>query len=231
MALTNLKATLPPQTRQDEEYDRPRPPDGEHAETLGPSQHTLFVKNLPFQLAEKDLAKQFSTFGKVRKITWAPNRSAPGTKKTSKGYAFVEFETGEAAARALNGLNGKILQGRRLHVSVAHSQAEPRVDLEELESDSVSTRTKLIARNIAFQASAKEVRELFNTFGQVRTLRLPKKFNGAHRGFAFVDFVSAHEACRAFHALKTTHFYGRHLVLEWAAANDELDVGEPKNST
>jgi multiple RNA-binding domain-containing protein 1 len=44
------------------------------------------------------------------------------------------------------------------------------------------------------------------------------------RGFAFLDFVSRHEAENAFNALKHTHLLGRHIVLEWAEENDvDLD--------
>ena len=75
---------------------------------------------------------------------------------------------------------------------------------------------KLIVRNLPFQANAKEVRELFSAFGQLKTVRLPKKFDGTHRGFAFVEFSSKGEAGKAMESLHSTHLYGRHLVLEYA---------------
>lgn len=34
-------------------------------------------------------------------------------------------------------------------------------------------------------------------------MRLPRKFDGAHRGFAFVEFVSKKEAKNAMDALRT----------------------------
>lgn len=40
------------------------------------------------------------------------------------------------------------------------------------------------------QATAKELRELFSSFGELKRVRLPKKFDGGHRGFAFVDFLT-----------------------------------------
>ena len=71
-------------------------------------------------------------------------------------------------------------------------------------------------RNLPFQASVKEVRELMSAFGQLKTVRLPKKFDGTHRGFAFVEYVSKAEAAKAMGALHATHLYGRHLVLQYA---------------
>jgi RNA recognition motif-containing protein len=41
------------------------------------------------------------------------------------------------------------------------------------------------------------------TFGQLKSVRIPRKFDGTHRGFAFVDFVSKQEAKNAMEALRT----------------------------
>lgn len=57
----------------------------------------------------------------------------------------------------------------------------------------------------------------YSAHGQLRSVRLPKKFNARTRGFAFLDFVSRKEAESAFAALRHTHLLGRHLVLEWAS--------------
>lgn len=54
------------------------------------------------------------------------------------------------------------------------------------------------------------------TYGQLKSLRLPKKFDGRHRGFAFLDFVTKQEAKNVYENMANIHLYGRHLVLEWA---------------
>ena len=48
--------------------------------------------------------------------------------------------------------------------------------------------SKLVARNVAFEATEREVRDVFKTFGELKSVRLPKKVTGSHRGFAFVEF-------------------------------------------
>ena len=56
-------------------------------------------------------------------------------------------------------------------------------------------------------------------------MRMPSKFDGNHRGFCFVEFLTKQEAKNAFKALDNTHLYGRHLVLEWAQEDsDSLDA-------
>jgi multiple RNA-binding domain-containing protein 1 len=50
---------------------------------------------------------------------------------------------------------------------------------------------------------------LFGPFGHVKTCRLPKKFDGGHRGFAFLEFATAQEARAAAEGVSGTHLYGR----------------------
>lgn len=54
--------------------------------------------------------------------------------------------------------------------------------------------TKILVRNIPFEAKVKEVEELFRVFGELKYVRLPKKMDGSHRGFGFVDFITLTDA-------------------------------------
>ena len=70
-------------------------------------------------------------------------------------------------------------------------------------------------RNIAFQATKNDIKELFKEFGSLKKVRLPKKMDGQHRGFAFVQYDTADEAALAKEALSSAHLYGRKLVIEY----------------
>ena len=54
-------------------------------------------------------------------------------------------------------------------------------------------------------------------------MRVPKKFDGTHRGFAFIDFLTHEEAKDVLTKLGDTHLYGRHLVLEWAKESESVE--------
>ena len=41
--------------------------------------------------------------------------------------------------------------------------------------------TKLVVRNVAFEATRKEVMSLFSPFGHMKSCRLPRKFDGTPR--------------------------------------------------
>ena len=74
--------------------------------------------------------------------------------------------------------------------------------------------------------------QLFSSFGVVKSVRLPKKFDGSHRGFCFVDFVTHEEARHALEVVgASTHLYGRRLVMEWANPSENcasLSAGPQK---
>jgi multiple RNA-binding domain-containing protein 1 len=56
-----------------------------------------------------------------------------------------------------------------------------------------------MVRNLAFEATDNDIKELFKSYGAVKKVRLPKKVNSkSHRGFGFVEFVSSEEAKKAF---------------------------------
>jgi len=82
--------------------------------------------------------------------------------------------------------------------------------------------TKMIVRNVAFEATKRDLSQLFGPFGQLKSLRMPRKFDGSHRGFAFIEFVTKKEAANAYAAVKNTHLHGRHLVLEYAKEDEAL---------
>ena len=76
---------------------------------------------------------------------------------------------------------------------------------------------------MAFEATRKDILGLFTPFGHVKSCRLPRKFDGSHRGFAFVDFSTRQEARAAVDAVGATHLYGRRLVIEWAEEDGGLE--------
>lgn len=68
-----------------------------------------------------------------------------------------------------------------------------------------------------------EVKTLFKSFAQVKKVRLPKKFDGNHRGFGFIEFLSKTDAKKACEMLEHTYLYGRHLVIEWAKEDNSVE--------
>uniref|UniRef100_A0A8D0H2K3 RNA binding motif protein 19 n=1 Tax=Sphenodon punctatus TaxID=8508 RepID=A0A8D0H2K3_SPHPU len=185
---------------------------------------TLFVKNLNFATTEETLKETFSKVGAVRSCTISKKTDKSGTL-FSMGFGFVEFKKPEHAQKALKKLQSCIVLSCDppscwfTRPAVTSSRKKQAIKKQK--------SSKILVRNIPFQATVREIRELFSTFGELKTVRLPKKMvgTGSHRGFGFVDFLTKQDAKKAFNALcHSTHLYGRRLVLEWADAEDTVEA-------
>lgn len=145
----------------------------------------------------------------------------------SMGYGFVEYKKRSDALKAIKELQNSTLEGHTLELKMSHRKASDMVTRRKSASIKKQNSSKILVRNVPFEASKKELKELFGTFGEIKTLRLPQKLSGTgtHRGFAFVDFLTKQDAKRAFESLcSSTHLYGRRLVLEWAEDEDSVDA-------
>jgi len=201
---------------------------------------TLYVKNLSFATTQERLTKVFQhlpSFAFAR-VQMQPDPKKPNGR-LSMGYGFIGFKDMEGAKKALGSMQGFVLDGHALHVKFAgRGQDEKVTDVKK----GASRTTKMIVKNLPFEATKKDIRALFGyvvffgrnmgyllTFivtlnsahGHLKSVRLPKKFDSRTRGFAFLDFVSRAEAESAFAMLRHTHLLGRHLVLEWAEEGEQ----------
>jgi RNA recognition motif-containing protein len=77
----------------------------------------LYIGNLTEDIAGEELQKQFSKFGDVREVRMVPPRNGE-----SKTFAFITMSSIEAAQAAMNGMNGKEIDGRKIVVSEARSR-------------------------------------------------------------------------------------------------------------
>ena len=183
---------------------------------------TVFVKNLNFKTTEIQLKEIFEQIANVRAVR-IPIKKGPqndsSEKHLSMGYGFVEFSSNEDAKKAIKLLNGKLVQGHMIDLKLSAKS----IVQQKVGDKSLRKNTKIMVRNVPFQTTRVELLQLFGSFGQLKRVRLPKKFDGTPRGFAFVDFVTYNEAQKAMEGLSKTHLYGRHLVLEWAEQEESID--------
>ncbi|KAI8074728.1 hypothetical protein BC940DRAFT_249567 [Gongronella butleri] len=184
---------------------------------------TLFVKNLNFQTTPGDLQKAFAGINGYRSSRINVKRNAKDpSKPLSMGFGFVEFVNKDAAEKALKAMQGYKLDGHALQLKYSHRDAAKQG--KAAAPSGQPDTTKLVVRNVPFESTAKDLRELFSAYGQLKSLRLPRKFNGGHRGFAFLDFMTKQEAKNVFDNMGNIHLYGRHLVLEWAEDDEGVEA-------
>ncbi len=78
----------------------------------------MFVGNLSYDVTRDELMQVFGAAGKV------VDAKVPTDRETGRprGFAFVEFDSDESAAKSIELLNGKDMKGRPLRVNEADSR-------------------------------------------------------------------------------------------------------------
>lgn len=80
----------------------------------------LYVGNLNYRTTEDTLQTLFAEYGQVEEVRLITDRYSG----RSKGFAFVEMDTEESAQKAIEGMNGKDVEGRELKVDMAKPRRE-----------------------------------------------------------------------------------------------------------
>jgi len=73
----------------------------------------LYVGNLSYDLDENDVSRAFSAYGNVESVRLITDRESG----RPRGFGFVEMEDKSAGLNAIDGMNEKELDGRRLVVN------------------------------------------------------------------------------------------------------------------
>lgn len=181
---------------------------------------SVFVKNLNFSTTSSQLTEAFKGVPGfvVAVVKTKPDPKHQG-KTLSMGFGFVEFSTKDQANNAISIMDGHVLDGHKLQLKVSNriggnTSKKPKQGKKS---------TKIIIKNLPFEASRKDIVELFGTFGNIKSARVPKKFDRSARGFAFVEFVLLKEAETAMSQLEGVHLLGRRLVMDYAE-NEAVDA-------
>lgn len=196
--------------------------DVEDVEVFEGATVSIFVKNLNFNTTVEQLTNVFKNLnGFITATIKTKPDPRDSTKKQSMGFGFAEFKTKEQANIAIKAIDNTVLDGHKLQLKLSHRQNV--INAKTSKSKAISS--KIIVKNLPFEASRKDVFELFNSFGQLKSVRVPKKFDKSARGFAFVEFLLPKEAESAMDQLQGVHLLGRRLVMQYAEQNSE-DVEE-----
>ncbi|XP_043566845.1 embryonic polyadenylate-binding protein-like isoform X2 [Chiloscyllium plagiosum] len=147
----------------------------------------IFIKNLDESIDNKALYDTFSAFGNILSCKVVSDESG------SKGYGFVHFETQEAATRAIETMNGMLLNDRKVFVGHFKSHKEREAEF----GSKVLEYTNLYIKNFGEDMNATRLREIFNAFGKTLSVRVMTDERGRSRGFGFVNFEKHEDARKA----------------------------------
>ena len=80
----------------------------------------LFVGNLSYDTTEDTLRTLFDEYGQIESVRLVSDRYTG----RSRGFAFVEMSTEQAAEEAIGGMNNKQIDGREIKVEKAKPRPE-----------------------------------------------------------------------------------------------------------
>ncbi|GAA89263.1 C6 transcription factor [Aspergillus luchuensis IFO 4308] len=180
---------------------------------------TVFIGNIFYDVTREDLKKAMEKYGVVEKVVLVLDN-----RGISKGYGYVQFDSIDAAQRAVDALNLRLFEGRRVTVQFAQNNVYHRRQLN------APTRTLYIG-NLPFEMTDRDLNELFKDVQNVVDIRVAvDRRTGQARGFAHAEFVSTSSAKAAMAVLENKLPYGRRLRLDYSKATSRTVVGNDKSA-
>jgi RNA recognition motif-containing protein len=168
----------------------------------------IFIKNLPLDFDSKELIKLFSNFGEILSAKVMLDGNG-----ISKGFGFVHYVKIENSIDAIEKMNGFFIKKKKIFVGPFIPKR-----IRRLQGITKRIFTNLYIKNIQLKnCNELFVRDLFDIFGEITSIFVPKK-NNLPLGTAFVNFKTRDEAEEAIFAMHKKTVRGK-----------ELFVGEAKN--
>ena len=162
----------------------------------------LYVKNIPTSWSVDDLTEKFSKFGPVSSAIVVNDEEG-----NSRGFGFVNFADADSAGIAKDAMHENVViedgEEYKLYATRAQKKRERDRMLEEryhkMRMDLIQKfeGCNLYIKNLDDDISEEKLRDAFNDYGTIRSVKIMKNESGASRGFGFVCFENQEEATNA----------------------------------
>lgn len=173
----------------------------------------IFIKNLDKAIDHKALHDTFSAFGNILSCKVATDSSGQ-----SKGYGFVQFDNEESAQKAIEKLNGMLLNDKQVFVGPF---------LRKQERDIADSKTKfnnVFVKNLAETTTEEELKQIFGEYGTITSVVVMRDGDGKSRCFGFVNFENADDAAKAVEALNGKKIDDKEWYVGKAQKKSEREV-------
>uniref|UniRef100_A0A8C2IE98 Polyadenylate-binding protein n=1 Tax=Cyprinus carpio TaxID=7962 RepID=A0A8C2IE98_CYPCA len=171
----------------------------------------IFIKNLDKSIDNKALYDTFSAFGNILSCKVVCDENG------SKGYGFVHFETHEAAERAIEKMNGMLLNDRKVFVGRFKSRKEREAEMGARAKEF----TNVYIKNFGEDMDDEKLKEIFSKFGPALSIRVMTDDGGKSRGFGFVSFERHEDAQKAVDEMNGKELNGKQVYVGRAQKKGE----------
>ncbi|KAJ0795369.1 hypothetical protein HanPI659440_Chr04g0149721 [Helianthus annuus] len=184
--------------------------------------NNVYVKNLSDSTTDEDLKKTFGEYGTITSAVVMKD----GDGK-SKGFGFVNFESADDAAVAVEALNGKKIDEKEWYVGKAQKKSERELELksrfEQTAKEAVDKfqGVNLYVKNLDDTIDDDKLKELFSEYGTITSCKVMRDPSGISRGSGFVAFSSSEEASRALSEMNGKMIVSKPLYVALAQRKEE----------
>ncbi|KAM9475349.1 polyadenylate-binding protein 1-like isoform 1-T1 [Clarias gariepinus] len=190
----------------------------------------IFIKNMDESIDNKALYDTFSAFGNILSCKVVCDENG------SKGYGFVHFETQEAAKRAIETMNGMLLNDRKVEEAGKELRSSPgpvcplgklcqlsmfsfvghfksRKEREAEFGAKAMEFTNVYIKNFGDDFDNEKLRSIFSVFGKTLSVRVMTDEKGRSRGFGFVNYENHEDAQKAVAEMNGKELNGQVLYV------------------
>lgn len=181
----------------------------------------IYVKNFSTEWTKDDLEKLFSPFGTITSLYLATDENG-----NSRGFAFINYEKHEDAAKAVEELNNSEHEGKVLFVGRAQKKRE-RVEQLKQQHEAVKQEkmnkyqgVNLFVKNLDDSIDDERLKEEFAPYGNITSVIVMKDDAGKSKGFGFVCYSTPEEATKAINEMHQRLVESKPLYVALAQRKD-----------
>jgi len=186
------------------------------------SQYTnLYVKNIDPEVTLEGFREMFEAYGTITSAVIQTDEDG-----LNKGFGFVNFETHDQAAKAVEALHDNEINGKKLFVARAQKKQEREEELRrsfeaaKMEKLSKWQAVNLYVKNIDDDMDDDKLRAEFEPFGTITSAKIMRDEKSHSKGFGFVCYSSPDEATKAIAEMNNKMIGNKPLYVSLAQRRD-----------
>ena len=204
---------------------------------------TLFVRSIPQDVTDEQLADFFSNFAPIKHAVVVKD-----TNKRSRGFGFVSFAVEDDTKEALAKARKTKFNGHILRVDIAKRRDRSKKTSEVVEKSTPESsekitgqnnededdadggdsmlkgKPKLIIRNMPWSCrDPVKLKKIFGRYGTVVEATIPRKRDGKLCGFAFVTMKKISNCRIALENTKDLKIDGRKVAVDFAVQKNRWE--------
>ena len=203
----------------------------------------IYISNFPDKYNESDITKLCSEYGKVENCNIFLDNLA-------KKFGIIQFSSENEAKEALNKLNEKEIDGKKIMARLFQTKYEHKQYLQNSTKriNEQNANCNLYIKNIPLTAKEEDLNRIFSKYGNVISVKIEKnkiekkddkgKFELVSKGFGYLSFDKPESAKNAIEDLNGKYLPGfeswnRTLIIELFMTKNERKFAENQhlNST